>query len=115
VDPGQRRRHRPCRSAEEAWGSGAWSWTAAKRQRYANDLGHGWSLDAVTDNVNQSKSDQDPTQWRPAKHRCKYARHWVAVKYRWRLTMNPAEKSALAGIMRGDCGALEITIPTRAS
>jgi hypothetical protein len=40
---------------KEAWESGAWSWTAANRQRFANDLGYAWTLDAVTDNVNASK------------------------------------------------------------
>lgn len=38
----------------EAWASGAWAWTTAQRQAYANDLG-GPELWAVTDNVNQAK------------------------------------------------------------
>ena len=99
----------------EAWRSGAWDWTATKRMHYANDLGFAWSLDAVTDNVNQSKGDQDPSQWQPAVHRCKYARHWVAVKYRWRLSVNAAEKRTLSGVLSGDCGALTLSVPTRGS
>lgn len=43
----------------EAWRSGAYAWTSAQRQSYANDLG-GPELWAVTDNVNQTKGDQDP-------------------------------------------------------
>ncbi|WP_371784433.1 GmrSD restriction endonuclease domain-containing protein [Streptosporangium subroseum] len=59
----------------EAWRSGAYGWTSAQRQTYANDLG-GPELWAVTDNVNQSKGDQDPTTWQPsvASFRCTYAR-----------------------------------------
>ncbi|MGH3387878.1 MAG: GmrSD restriction endonuclease domain-containing protein, partial [Actinomadura sp.] len=49
---------------KEAWESGAWAWSTAQRQTYANDLG-GPELWAVTDNVNQSKGDQDPSTWQP--------------------------------------------------
>jgi hypothetical protein len=43
----------------EAWDSGAYNWTTTKRQSFANDLTRPQLL-AVTDNVNQSKGDQDP-------------------------------------------------------
>lgn len=48
----------------EAWASGASEWTAAQRQAFANDLVRP-QLFAVTDNVNQSKSDKDPAEWMP--------------------------------------------------
>ncbi|WBQ07905.1 HNH endonuclease family protein [Kribbella sp. CA-293567] len=98
---------------KEAWDSGAHAWTTAKRQRYANDLGYAWSLDAVTDNVNQSKSDKDPAQWLPplASARCAYAIHWTAVKYRWNLALDTTEKSALASILTGSCGSTSIPTP----
>ena len=99
---------------KEAWESGARSWTAAQRQAYANDLGFGPSLVAVTDNVNQSKGDRDPAQWMPALSTCTYAIQWVQVKYRWRLTMDSAEKSKLASLLSGSCGARTVTIPGRA-
>lgn len=81
----------------EAWDSGARDWTTSRRQAYANDLGDGRALVAVTDNVNQSKGDQDPATWMPpyASARCRYLNEWVAVKIRWRLTVDSAEKSAL--------------------
>jgi hypothetical protein len=99
---------------KEAWESGARSWTAADRQRFAND-GYGPSLEAITDNVNSSKGDRDPAQWLPplVSNRCDYAIKWVAVKYRWRLTMDTAEKTKLSSILTGTCGAKVITIPTR--
>jgi hypothetical protein len=80
----------------EAWRSGASSWTTARRQDFANDLSHP-QLIAVTDNVNQSKGDQDPTTWQPplSSYRCTYARMWINVKYVWGLKLQSAEKSAL--------------------
>jgi hypothetical protein len=81
----------------EAWDSGARRWTTARRQAFANDLGDGRSLVAVTDNVNQSKGDRDPAQWVPpySPTRCQFIREWVEVKLRWRLTVDTAEKNAL--------------------
>ncbi|MDP9841211.1 HNH endonuclease family protein [Streptosporangium lutulentum] len=84
----------------EAWRSGAHAWTSAQRQAYANDLG-GPELWAVTDNVNQSKGDQDPTTWQPSlsSFRCTYARAWIQVKYYWKLTLQSAERTALQNML----------------
>lgn len=81
----------------EAWASGASAWTPAQRRAYANDLGDERSLVAVTDNVNQAKADQDPATWLPSYEpaRCRYLGEWVAVKLRWRLTVDTAEQAAL--------------------
>jgi hypothetical protein len=79
----------------EAWDSGAGRWTADTRWRYANDLGDSRSLVAVTASSNRSKADQDPAQWQPRYDKCRYVRQWVAVKIRWSLKVNPAEKQAL--------------------
>lgn len=48
-----------------AWKSGAASWTTPQRQAFANDLTNPQLL-AVTDNVNQAKSDQGPEDWKPS-------------------------------------------------
>lgn len=81
----------------EAWRSGASTWTTSRRQAFANDLTSS-QLWAVTDNVNQTKSDQDPGEWLPplVSFRCMYARSWVDVKHRYNLTINTAKKTALA-------------------
>jgi len=86
----------------EAWGSGASRWTTAQRQAFANDLTRP-QLIAVTDNVNQSKSDRDPAEWMPPRtaYRCVYARMWVQVKYHYNMTVDSAEKSALQGVLNG--------------
>ncbi|MFV2084275.1 HNH endonuclease family protein [Micromonospora sp. LOL_021] len=84
----------------EAWRSGAWAWSTARRQTYANDLG-GPELWAVTDNVNQAKGDKDPADWQPprAAFRCTYARAWIQVKWYYDMTVDSAEKSALSGML----------------
>jgi hypothetical protein len=80
----------------EAWRSGASSWTTTRRQSFANDLSRP-QLIAVTDNVNQSKGDQDPSTWQPSRtaYRCTYAKMWIASKYYWGLRLQSSEKSAL--------------------
>ena len=85
---------------KNAWISGAWAWTTAKRESFANDLSHP-QLIAVTDNVNQSKGDKSPDQWKPplTSYYCTYARMWIGSKYYWALTVTSAEKSALTSML----------------
>jgi hypothetical protein len=80
----------------EAWRSGASGWTTSRRQSFANDLTRP-QLIAVTDNVNQSKGDQDPSTWQPSRtaYRCTYAKMWIASKSFWGLRLQSSEKSAL--------------------
>ncbi|RKS74221.1 uncharacterized protein DUF1524 [Actinomadura pelletieri DSM 43383] len=87
----------------EAWRSGASSWSTARRRTFANDLNSS-QLWAVTDNVNQAKGDKDPAEWTPprASFHCMYARSWIDVKYRYGLTVDSAEKSALSRLL-GTC------------
>jgi hypothetical protein len=80
---------------KEAWDSGARDWDADTRERYANDLGDSRALVAVTDNVNQSKGDRDVAEWLPDFDVCRYVRQWVAVKLRWDLAVDTAEKATL--------------------
>ncbi|WP_082500557.1 HNH endonuclease family protein [Nocardioides sp. Leaf285] len=93
----------------EAWDSGARTWSSATRQAYANDLGDHRSLVGVTDNVNQAKSDQDPAEWLPAQQVCRYVSEYVAVKHRWRLSVDAAEKAALASAADG-CTNTTLTV-----
>lgn len=83
-----------------AWKSGASSWTTARRQAFANDLTNPQLL-AVTDNVNQSKGDKGPEDWKPplASYYCTYAKMWVKVKSVYSLTITSAEKTALTSML----------------
>ncbi len=82
----------------EAWKSGAHAWSSSRRLNFANDLGVSWALRAVTDNVNMSKGDRDPSSWLPPYRAatCTYLVGWVAVKLRWGLSVDASEKSAIS-------------------
>lgn len=86
----------------EAWRSGASNWSTSRREAFANDL-DGPQLIAVTDNVNQSKGDRDPSEWQPprAGSHCGYAKFWIHTKYRWGLHLQYSEKSALQSMLNG--------------
>lgn len=100
---------------KEAWISGASEWSAARREAFANDLGYAPSLVAVSASSNRSKADRDPAAWLPpvAGARCRYAKEWVAVKWRWNLSANSAEISAVDAAL-GACSSLSVTQPSRA-
>jgi hypothetical protein len=87
----------------EAWRSGASSWAQSLRQTFANDTNNP-QLIAVTDNVNQSKGDQDPASWSPPlqSYRCTYAKMWVRTKDNYDLTVQQSEKDALTAML-GTC------------
>ena len=88
---------------KEAWESGAHSWDAQTRERFANDLGYEHSLIAVSAGSNRQKGAQDPTTWLPAEadQRCWYVAAWVHVKTRWQLSADPAEVDTLRNIISG--------------
>ncbi|KAJ5907291.1 uncharacterized protein N7473_004207 [Penicillium subrubescens] len=83
-----------------AWKSGASGWTTAARQAFANDLTNPQLL-VVTDNVNESKGDKGPEEWKPplTSYFCTYAEMWVKVKSVYKLTITSAEKSALTSML----------------
>jgi hypothetical protein len=80
----------------EAWDSGAAQWTTGRRRAFANDLDEPAALIAVTSTANRSKSDSDPTQWRPRPDDwCRYATAWTTVKVKWDLSADHAEVDTL--------------------
>ncbi|WP_241843184.1 cell wall-binding repeat-containing protein [Agromyces albus] len=99
----------------EAWASGANAWTPEQRRSFANDLDYDISLEAVTDNVNSSKSDRDPAAWLPPlpEVRCRYATNWVMAKHRWNLAVDAEERAALSSILTGPCGSAVVTTPAK--
>ncbi|WP_158299779.1 proprotein convertase P-domain-containing protein [Glycomyces paridis] len=90
----------------EAWASGAWSWTTAQRQAFANDI-NSPQLWIATTSANSSKSDYDPAEWMPsnASVRCDYVKAWIHVKSLYDLTVDSAEKSALQSHLTNYCGS----------
>ena len=75
--------------------------TAGTRRRFANDLGYSKSLIAVTAGVNMSKGDRGPGQWTPParSYRCEYVAEYIAVKWRWRLSIDSFERASLRGLL----------------
>jgi hypothetical protein len=99
----------------EAWGSGARRWSSARRVAYANDLKYAHSLNAMTDNLNESKGDRDPAGWLPPKLRCKYVTWFMQVKYRWRLSIDRSERRAIHRIVSvRACGRIKVKLAPRA-
>jgi hypothetical protein len=95
---------------KEAWDSGAWAWSAMKRQLFANDLTDARSLIAVTAGQNRSKSDRDPSNWLPpqTQYRCTYLAEWVAIKSHWKLSMDQSEFGRIKNVLTTSCGSTTI-------
>lgn len=95
---------------KEAWDSGAWRWSSSQRQKFANDLSDPRSLIAVTSGVNRSKGDKDPSNWLPPRREaiCTYVTDWVAVKARWKLSMDSSEWGRIKNILTNNCAGATI-------
>jgi hypothetical protein len=102
---------------KEAWESGAHSWDSATRTSFANDLAYEHSLIAVSAKSNRSKSDRDPNNWMPpaSSFHCQYVGRWIAVKYRWSLSVDTAEKSFLESRVASCGSAADVLAPQKAS
>ncbi|MEC7457572.1 MAG: DUF1524 domain-containing protein, partial [Actinomycetota bacterium] len=100
----------------EAWDSGANSWSSSRREAFANDETSPLTLIAVSASSNRSKGDRDPAEWLPPAvgYRCEYVAGWVAVKARWELSIDPAEKTAIESVLSGcfDAAPQPATTPT---
>ena len=100
---------------QEAWTSGAAAWSTQRRTAYANDLGYGPSLIAVSKSVRQAKGSIEITKYLPprAAYRCAYVRSWIAVKYRWGLSIDATEKATLNGALTLFCRDLSVAKPAK--
>ena len=92
----------------EAWRSGAWKWSPAQREAFANDLTDQRALVAVTAGLNRQKGDQDPSTWLPPENQCTYVSNWIAIKVRYSLTIDTAEANALTSLV-SQCNITSIT------
>ena len=93
----------------EAWRSGAWAWSANKRQAYANDLEESKALIAVSLRLNRSKGDKDVSAWLPPKGVCTYVENWITVKIKWSLSADIKEMNVLNSYIKS-CELIEFEI-----
>jgi hypothetical protein len=95
---------------KEAWDSGAWNWTSAQRQSFANDLSDPRPLIAVLNSQNRSKSDKDPSNWIPPRgeYLCTYLSNWVAIKAHWKLSMDQSEFGRIRNLATRSCTATTV-------
>ncbi len=84
----------------DAWETGASRWTATRRLDYANDP---TVLLAVDGPENESKGDDDASEWLPPNpsYDCAYVKQQIAIKTKYRLSVSPAEKLALSRTLNG--------------
>jgi len=101
----------------EAWASGARRWTGTTRVRFANDLGYPYSLNAVSASANRSKGDREPGSWLPSNraYRCTYIASWVAVKWRWGLSVDSSERRGLVRSLTACGRSALISRPAKAT
>ncbi|MCM6775249.1 HNH endonuclease family protein [Nocardia sp. CDC159] len=84
----------------EAWRSGAAARDENTRRDIANDA---LNLVASDPSANRSKGDQDAANYLPpGKFRCAYVAHYIKVKVKYALTVDPAEQTALRAAV-DDC------------
>lgn len=92
----------------EAHRSGMCARSVEEKARFATDL---LNLTLATPELNRAqKIAKDASEWLPAENRCWYAARIVAVKKKYRLTVDQAEKRALHKILRS-CQSSELTRP----
>jgi hypothetical protein len=91
----------------EAWRSGAWKWSAAERQAYANDLENSEALISVALATNRSKGDKDPSLWIPIQNQCNYVESWISIKSKYSLSIDKSEKTKLEELIT-DCSLANV-------
>lgn len=88
----------PLKNAHE---SGAWAWSAKKKQDYANYMKTSYHLLAVSLSENRKKGEKGPDKYLPplASYRCEYVRDWAKIKEDWELEMSEDEGTAVQQIL----------------
>lgn len=98
----------------ELWRSGAWWYSTEVRTRLANERAYGATLQAVSRTASRTRDGRSPEAWLPTQaRRCSYVANWIGVKWRWRLTVDTAERAALAKAVKA-CGSPSMSTPKRA-
>ncbi len=82
----------------DAWESGAWDWSTPQRVQFSNDQ---LNLLAVQGQANQIKGAMTADEWLPDNeaYHCAYVSRQVAVKYKWDLSVTPAEADTMKEVL----------------
>jgi hypothetical protein len=82
----------------DAWQKGAWRWSTAEREAFANDPVNLLAVDAST---NRAKGDGDAATWLPPNKsfRCAYVARQVTVKTKYHLAVTAAERDAIGRVL----------------
>ncbi|CAM8659920.1 Excalibur calcium-binding domain containing protein [Acidimicrobiia bacterium] len=93
----------------DAFESGGWQWSAAKRRQFANNQAE---LVVASASSNRSKGADSPDEWRPPNPEswCAYATGWLGVKVTWDLTATTNERNTL-GQMLDTCTLIGLAWP----
>ena len=84
----------------DAWHSGAYEWSAAEREEFANDP---LNLLAVDGPANQDKGSLAADGWLPEEesYHCEFVARQIAVKSKWGLAVTDSERQTLAEVLVG--------------
>ena len=111
-------------AAKEAHESGGHAWDRSTRSQFGDDA---LNLVASRDCVNRSKGSRDPAEWSGVRSgtcggaalttegRCFWAARTVAVKYRYDLAVDTAERAALRTSLTNCPDNIDIEAPPRAT
>ncbi|MER8103232.1 DUF1524 domain-containing protein [Kitasatospora sp. NPDC094016] len=87
---------------QDAWASGANTWTEQWRHQFSNDDDN---LVPTLPAVNRGKGSRGPDQWKPSGGKaaeCAYAAGYARTKARWELGVTDAQRAALMKAL-ADC------------
>ncbi|MFD7832105.1 DUF1524 domain-containing protein [Streptomyces sp. MJM8645] len=86
---------------QDAWASGANTWTPEWRREFANDDDN---LVPTLPSVNRAKGGRGPDQWKPSggkKAECEFAAGYARTKARWEMGVTDAQRAALMTALTG--------------
>jgi len=82
-----------------AWATGAYAWTSTQREAFANDENE---LLAVSAHANESKGDDDASQWLPTEsYQVMYVEHQIGIKAAYHLGVTADERVAMKTVLNG--------------
>ena len=68
-------------------------------KQFAGDLEN---ITVAAEHPNRTlKRDKDPAEWLPEIRQCEYVQQWIDVKFKYNLTVDPAERAALDEVLSG--------------